>query len=101
MTNFAKAPLALVAVAAAMTSVSGCSSPSEEPAVEPSLEVEVVLPRIPQPGEFGLASHTYELSGPLVPRTTTMVTAWDLPQNPLTDATLPWCTTPLRAESLP
>ena len=88
MTNFAKAPLALVAVAAAMTSVSGCSSPSEEPAVEPSLEVEVVLPRIPQPGEFGLASHTYELSGPLVPRTTTMVTAWDLPQNPLTDATL-------------
>ena len=37
---------------------------------------------------FGPASHTYELAGPLVPSNTTMVTAWDLPKNPLTDPTL-------------
>jgi thiosulfate dehydrogenase len=30
----------------------------------------------------------YELSGPLIPSRMTMVTAWDVPQNPLTDATL-------------
>ncbi len=80
MTNLAKTSLALFVLGAAVTAVSGCSSPSDE--------VDVEVPRIPQPGEFGLASHTYELAGPLVPRMTTMVTAWDLPQNPLTDATL-------------
>jgi len=31
---------------------------------------------------------TYELVGPLVPATTTMVSAWDIPANPLTDAAL-------------
>ncbi len=89
VTNLAKASLAFFVLVpgAAATAVSGCSSPSDEVAT-PSIEIEVELPRIPQPGEFGLASHTYELAGPLVPSTTTMVTAWDLPQNPLTDATL-------------
>ncbi|MGE5244083.1 MAG: c-type cytochrome [Betaproteobacteria bacterium] len=31
----------------------------------------------------------YRLAGPLVPATVTMVAAWDVPQNPLADATLP------------
>lgn len=30
----------------------------------------------------------YKLNGPLIPSTMTMVTAWDFPQNPLTDPTL-------------
>lgn len=37
------------------------------------------------PGQPGL---NYKLNGPLVPATTTMVTAWDFPQNPLTDTSL-------------
>jgi len=41
-----------------------------------------------QLGGFGPASHTYQLAGPLVPRYTTMVTAWDIPKNPLTDPAL-------------
>ena len=43
---------------------------------------------VTQLGSFGPASHTYQLAGPLVPRHTTMVTAWDIPRNPLTDITL-------------
>ena len=91
MTNLARTSLALFVVGAVVTAVSGCSQPSDgvaTPRIEAEVEPEVELPRIPRPGEFGLASHTYELTGPLVPHTTTMVTAWDLPQNPLTDATL-------------
>ena len=72
-----------VAVLAPIVAAPGCSAPSEETA-----PLVVALPRVPQPGELGVASHTYELVGPLVPKTTTMVTAWDLPQNPLTDITL-------------
>lgn len=69
--------IGLVAVA----SLSACSSPSEDVQLPQ-------VPRVPQPGEFGPASHTYELAGPLVPRETSMSTAWDLPQNPLTDTAL-------------
>ena len=43
---------------------------------------------VTQLGSFGPASHTYQLAGPLVPGHTTMVTAWDIPRNPLTDVTL-------------
>jgi thiosulfate dehydrogenase len=38
--------------------------------------------------EQGAAARRYKLNGPLVPANMTMVTAWDFPQNPLTDATL-------------
>ena len=38
-----------------------------------------------QPGQPGLR---YTLNGPLIPARMTMVTAWDYPQNPLTDTTL-------------
>ena len=68
----------LLFVAAVTALLAACSSPSDE----------VQLPRVPKPGEFGPASHTYELAGPLVPQGTSMSTAWDLPQNPLTDAAL-------------
>jgi len=34
------------------------------------------------------AAPRYKMSGPLVSSSTTMVTAWELPQNPLTDASL-------------
>ena len=36
---------------------------------------------VAQLDNFGPASHTYQLAGPLVPRHTTMVTAWDIPRN--------------------
>ena len=75
--------MATMAVILPLTAALGCSAPSRE-SIPPAVE----LPRIPQTGEFGPASHTYELVGPLVPKTTTMVTAWDLPQNPLTDPAL-------------
>jgi thiosulfate dehydrogenase len=38
----------------------------------------------------------YKLAGPLVPSTMTMVAAWDVPQDPITDTTLP--KTPLTEE---
>lgn len=36
----------------------------------------------------GTATLRYKLNGPLIPARMTMVTAWDYPQNPLTDKTL-------------
>jgi len=83
MTQITRRGVAAMVVIVPFTAVLGCSTPSRE-SVPPTLE----LPRIPQTGEFGPASHTYELVGPLVPQATTMVTAWDLPQNPLTDPAL-------------
>lgn len=42
----------------------------------------------PQPPAPGAPVLRYKLNGPLVPATMTMVTAWDVPQNPLTDTSL-------------
>jgi thiosulfate dehydrogenase len=41
----------------------------------------------PLPGQ-GPQTIRYALNGPLIPARMTMVTAWDIPKNPLTDATL-------------
>jgi len=59
-------PLALVAVA--VLSLAGCTRQAPPDAGPPALR--------------------YKLNGPLIPSTMTMVTAWDIPQNPLTDKTL-------------
>ena len=40
-----------------------------------------------EPAEPGTAA-AYDLAGPLIPATTTMTTAWEVPRNPLTDAAL-------------
>ena len=42
----------------------------------------------PQPSEPGAPALRYKLNGPLVPAKMTMATAWDVPQNPLTDKSL-------------
>ncbi|HJN44906.1 MAG: c-type cytochrome [Vicinamibacterales bacterium] len=47
-----------------------------------SADVDIV------PTVFDAASRPYELNGPLVPATVSMVSAWDIPNNPLTDSTL-------------
>jgi thiosulfate dehydrogenase len=39
----------------------------------------------PQSSEPGATALRYKLTGPLIPAKMTMVTAWDFPQNPLTD----------------
>jgi thiosulfate dehydrogenase len=41
-----------------------------------------------KPAETGAPVIRYKLNGPLIPARMTMVTAWDFPQNPLTDQTL-------------
>ena len=41
-----------------------------------------------KPAETGPSKLRYQLSGPLIPAKMTMVTAWDFPQNPLTDSSL-------------
>ena len=40
------------------------------------------------PADSGQPKLRYQLNGPLIPARMTMVTAWDFPQNPLTDKTL-------------
>ncbi len=40
------------------------------------------------PADNGQPKLRYQLNGPLIPARMTMVTAWDFPQNPLTDKTL-------------
>jgi hypothetical protein len=44
-------------------------------------------PAAPQ-GPITLGVPWYPLDGPLIPAKMTMVTAWDVPSNPLTDTTL-------------
>lgn len=41
-----------------------------------------------KPADTGAPKLKYALNGPLIPAKMTMVTAWDFPQNPLTDPTL-------------
>jgi cytochrome c len=40
------------------------------------------------PADTGQPKLRYQLNGPLIPARMTMVTAWDFPQNPLTDKSL-------------
>jgi len=74
----------------AAVAVSGCSEPITPPTATDSL---------PAPSESGVghdidtvvfdpASRPYELKGSLIPAEVTMVSAWDIPKNPLTDPTL-------------
>jgi thiosulfate dehydrogenase len=41
-----------------------------------------------EPADAGVPRLRYQLNGPLIPARMTMVTAWDFPQNPLTDKEL-------------
>lgn len=63
-------PRCLAALAAALV-LSGCADTQPQPP-------QVVTPGVPW----------YPLDGPLVPSHMTMVTAWDVPKNPLTDTSL-------------
>jgi thiosulfate dehydrogenase len=58
-----------------------CSPAPESPPPSP----EVALPAGAPMAGF---PRPYALAGPLVPASTTMVSAWDVPANPLTDASL-------------
>ena len=61
-----KCSLAVFALALGFCAAAGCSRPRE------------ITPGVPW----------YPLNGPLIPASMTMVTAWDVPKNPLTDPTL-------------
>ena len=61
-----------------------CSTPETPP--NPS--ATTASPVIIAPPSFDAGSRPYALAGPLIPATTTMVSAWDIPENPLTDSTL-------------
>lgn len=62
-----KSPAALIAFLVALAGAASACGPSPAP----------------EPGKI-----LYRLNGPLIPARMTMVTAWDYPKNPLTDATL-------------
>jgi thiosulfate dehydrogenase len=51
--------------------------------VLPAALVAAACSRVPAPG-----APPYKLNGPLIPARVTMVAAWDVPRNPLTDKTL-------------
>ena len=78
-----------VLLLAVMPGAGACSIP-EEPAARPE-----GVPALADAGPAGVvptvfdpASRPYELNGPLIPANVTMVSAWDIPNNPLTDSTL-------------
>lgn len=65
------------------------------PAPEPESADPVGAERTPveaapviEPTTFDPATRPYELAGPLVPAHTSMISAWDIPRNPLTDPDL-------------
>jgi len=62
--------------------LSACSGP-------PPAEAPAPAPQAPITGtQLEGYVRTYELAGPLVPASTTMASAWDIPANPLTDEAL-------------
>ena len=83
-------PLVLTFAAGALLAVAACA-PSEPPSTPPLADaagdrvtptLDIVVPI------FDPASRPYELNGPLIPASATMVAAWDIPDNPLTDERL-------------
>jgi thiosulfate dehydrogenase len=86
-----RCPTPAVFVFAAFLAGGACSAPDD--AAMSSDEMPVVADAGPVgvdivPTVFDAASRPYELSGPLVPADVSMVSAWDIPNNPLTDAAL-------------
>jgi len=75
----------------ALLGVSACSSSETQP--EPPVGAPWPGDMSPRPVDivapfFDTASRPYALNGPLIPASVTMVSAWDIPNNPLADPTL-------------
>lgn len=81
---------AFVLTAAALVAVSACEPPgvTNEPAATISEGDAPASPARVVVTPFDAAVRPYELSGPLVPSSVSMVSAWDIPDNPLTDPRL-------------
>jgi thiosulfate dehydrogenase len=80
--------LRLVAVAGLAAGL-GCGAPGDRTADEPASAAPATTETAAEPlATFDPALRPYALDGPLVPATVAMVSAWDIPQNPLTDVSL-------------
>ncbi len=71
----------------------GAGACARDDGVAPAPDAPVATPTGPagldvMPMVFDPALRPYTLSGPLIPAAVTMVSAWDIPKNPLTDASL-------------
>ena len=71
-------------VACGLAGLAACG-PTEAP---PSRSATEPLPAAITAPVFGPELRPYDLVGPLIPAATTMVSAWDIPRNPLTDPAL-------------
>ena len=69
-------PVAAGSLAAALLAVA-CSSPQGK-----------TVDKVTRPPRPALPPRTYALAGPLIPATTTMVSAWDIPADPIYDESL-------------
>lgn len=79
--------VALLAVSLALAA--SCTAGPEPENAPPASEAEATAaPPIVDAVVFDPAHRPYELAGPLVPAATSMVSAWDIPKNPLTDPAL-------------
>ncbi len=77
--------LAVVALAL----VAACAPPDADDELEEMTpEPETAMPAQALVTPFDPATRPYELDGPLVPASVTMVSAWDVPENPLADPML-------------
>jgi thiosulfate dehydrogenase len=63
--------------------------PGMRPTTAAALAVLLATAACSRDGSARRSRFAYRLAGPLVPATVTMVAAWDVPQDPLADATLP------------
>jgi cytochrome c len=80
----------LAVAVAALAVVAACGPPdvAQEPAAT-APQQDAALPLVQTSvTPFDAATRPYELKGPLVPASVTMVSAWDIPDDPLTDPLL-------------
>ncbi len=79
----------MVLTVATLLAVAACASPDDAPEPAGTTPPDDAAPPLATGFmPFDPATRPYELSGPLVPASVSMVSAWDIPDNPMTDRLL-------------
>jgi len=82
------APFKLAVIA--LVTAAACTQPAEapQPTTQNPAQDSIAAPEVVLATRFDPSMRSYELAGPLVPSSTSMVSAWDIPDDPSIDPSL-------------